>query len=146
MDSGGSIRLAVAGRRNDNASIVTAEEWFPHYLHFYWCSKLQIAFPSFCLCLCVEGSKKKKKKKENPTHLFKQTLYKSLQRSEVNSSLNKTSGCNAGNASILLFEICCILAEVELILRDQTALTAIALAAQISVDSLSSTCNVYRVK
>lgn len=29
VDSGGSIRLAVFGRCNDNASIVTAEKWFP---------------------------------------------------------------------------------------------------------------------
>lgn len=28
-----------------------------HYLHFYWCSKLQIAFSSFCLCLCIEEKK-----------------------------------------------------------------------------------------
>lgn len=29
VNSGGSIRLAVFGRCNDNASIVTAEKWFP---------------------------------------------------------------------------------------------------------------------
>lgn len=58
VDSGGSIRLAVFGCCNDNASIVTAEKWFPTILHFYWCSKLQIALPSFCLCLCVEQKKK----------------------------------------------------------------------------------------
>lgn len=61
-------------------------EMVSRYLHFYWCSKLQIAFCSSCLCLCVEERKK------SLICSGRAYINHGEERRGANSSLNKTSG------------------------------------------------------
>lgn len=69
------------------------------YLHFYWCSKLQIAFSSFCLCLCVEETEKKILICSNWPYI---NHYSEVKWCELDSSLNKTSGGRQGTLEAVL--------------------------------------------
>lgn len=69
------------------------------YLHFYWCSKLQIAFSSFCLCLCVEETEKKILICSSWPYI---NHYSEVKWCELDSSLNKTSGGRQGTLEAVL--------------------------------------------
>lgn len=64
MDWGGAIRLAVFGHRNDNASIVTAEERFPAISIFIDAPNCKwLSSPSVFVFALRQGGGKKGKRK-----------------------------------------------------------------------------------
>lgn len=131
------------------------------YLHFYWCSKLQIAFSSFCLCLCVEETEKKILICSSWPYI---NHYSEVKWCELDSSLNKTSGGRQGTLEAVLslelfWKFCffkwvhCLLlycAKLELTLMQkkkkihtETGLKQTAFS--FSANSLSRTCTIYYI-